>query len=363
MAIQPAPKTKPRVLIDGIFFHIGTGIGSVWRALFEELASRALAFDLIVISYFSAAPKIPAAMYLELPFPGGGGYAPNQLELLCEQLGIDLFISTYYSFPEKTPSLLLVYDCIPEVFNYDTEVNLQWRQRKAAIERASSFLTISNHTTFDLLHFYPAAKAKPITPSRLGSHFQTVNPVQPHLLGIDPNKAFFVFISAFKNIEFLFEATELLHRQDGSTFQIVFTNVDASFLDEVNQSRPYLVATGRRFSEEELKWLYVNSAALIYPSVYEGFGLPVLDAISCGGRVICGTNSSLPEASIGRAIAVEPMHARNLAAAMREAIADWNDQSPIEPKRLPSPEVVGWTKFTNDFLYATHLALDRCCSC
>ncbi len=360
MTVPSGPKTKPRVILDGLFFLVGTGIGSVWRALFKELATRRLDFDLIVLSYLGAAPKIPGVLYLELPFPGGRGYPASQLELVCEQLNIDLFVSTYYSFPERTPSLLLVHDCIPDVFNYDTKMDLQWGQRKAAIERASAYLTVSNHTTFDLVHFYPAVNAKPLTVSRLGSHFQTLSANQPNLAGIDINKAFFVFISAFKNIECFFEATELLHRQTASAVQVVFTNVDASFVDEVNRSRPYLVATGRRFSEEELKWLYIHSAALIYPSVYEGFGLPILDAISCGGRVVCGTNSSLPEAALGRAIEVEPMNAGNLAAAICRAIADWNDECRLAPERLPSAEVVAWTKFTDDFLYATRLALDRC---
>jgi glycosyltransferase involved in cell wall biosynthesis len=362
MAVLPEPKTRPRVLLDGIFFLVGTGIGSVWRALFKELALRRLDFDLIVLSYLGAAPKIPGAIYLELPFPGGGGYPASQLELVCEQLSIDLFISTYYSFPEKTPSLLVVHDCIPEVFAYDMVTDHQWAQRKAAIERASSYLTISNHTTFDLIHFYPSVKKRPITVSRLGSYFQALNAQAPELAGVNFDEPFLVFISAFKNIEYLFGALELLHRQQGVIFQVIFTNVEASFVEQVNQSHPYLVANGRRFSEEELKWLYVHSAALIYPSVYEGFGLPVLDAVSCGGRVICGTNSSLPEASIGRSISVDPMDASNLATAISQAMRDRKHQSTFPPNGLPSAEIVSWTKFTNDFIYATNVTLDYCCN-
>ena len=358
MPILPIPKTKPRVLLDGIFFLVGTGIGTVWKALFKELLSIRLEFELIVLSYHNAVPRIPEVIYLELPLPGGGGYAPNQLETLCKDLKIDLFISSYYSFPEKTPSLLVVYDCIPDVLEYDTVADAQWAQRKAAIEHASSYLTISNHTTFDLLRFYPSTKTKFITPSRLGTHFQTLKAQRPVIDNIDLDQPYLVFISAYKNSDRLFEALEYLSQQNKGIFQIVFTNVESDFINEVNQKRSYLRSAGRRFSEEELKWLYVHSAALVYPSAYEGFGLPVLDAVSCGGRVICGTNSSLPEAALDRAISVEPMDRNNLAAAILQAINHRSRQTEFPPNTPPSPKTVSWEKFTNDFLYATNLALD-----
>ena len=358
MPIHPSAKTRPRVLLDGLFLSDTTGIGTVWRSIFKQLAGRSLNFDLFVLSYYKSVPKIPEIIYVEVPFPGLLGFKPDQLELLCVRLNIDLFISTYYSYPATTPSLIVIYDCIPDVFNYDRDKNTQWKQRAEAIERASSFLTISNHTTLDLLRYYPSVKRKFITSSRLGTNFQLIASERPEIRHVNTDDPFFVFTTSYKNIETFFEALHILLVRTKYKLQVVFTNVDDTFLESVRSNHPQVVVDGRRFTDEELKWLYIHCAALIYPSVYEGFGLPLLDAISCGSRVICGNNSSLPEATIGRAIVVEPLDAGNLAEAISIALEQRIDQTAFPPSHLPLHHTVGWQKFADDFLYAISLALD-----
>jgi len=76
-------------------------------------------------------------------------------------------------------------------------------------------------------------------------------------------------------------------------------------------------------SDEELIALYQMATCLIFPSLYEGFGLPVLEAMTAGCPVITSTTSSLPEVAGDAALLVDPLNAEEIARAMREI---WQDE-------------------------------------
>jgi len=69
-------------------------------------------------------------------------------------------------------------------------------------------------------------------------------------------------------------------------------------------------------SDRELEWLYRNCFALVYPSLFEGFGMPVLEALALGAPVICSNTTSLPEVAGDAALLVDPLDAGAIAAAM-----------------------------------------------
>lgn len=75
-------------------------------------------------------------------------------------------------------------------------------------------------------------------------------------------------------------------------------------------------------SLEDLVALYCGAEALLYPSVYEGFGMPVLEAMACGCPVITGDRSSLPEVAGGAALLVDPTSAGALADAIQTIVGD-----------------------------------------
>jgi glycosyltransferase involved in cell wall biosynthesis len=70
-------------------------------------------------------------------------------------------------------------------------------------------------------------------------------------------------------------------------------------------------------SDEELKWLYRNCFGFVYPSLFEGFGMPVLEALGFEAPVLCSYNSSLPEVAGEAALLFDPLDAVSMAAAMR----------------------------------------------
>lgn len=98
---------------------------------------------------------------------------------------------------------------------------------------------------------------------------------------------------------------------------------DKSWLDEVTRSglEDKVIMPGY-VDDETLARLYSGSRGFIYPSLYEGFGLPVVEAMACGCPVICSTAASLPEVAGDAAILVDPHDPARLAKAMDELAAD-----------------------------------------
>jgi glycosyltransferase involved in cell wall biosynthesis len=75
-------------------------------------------------------------------------------------------------------------------------------------------------------------------------------------------------------------------------------------------------------SDEELIALYQMATCLVFPSLYEGFGLPVLEAMAAGCPVITSTTSALPEVAGNAALLVDPLNAQEIATAMRQVLQD-----------------------------------------
>jgi len=73
-------------------------------------------------------------------------------------------------------------------------------------------------------------------------------------------------------------------------------------------------------SEDELRWLYQNCFAFVYPSLFEGFGLPVVEAMSLGAPVICSNTTSLPEITGEAALLVDPRDPEGLASSMSDLL-------------------------------------------
>jgi glycosyltransferase involved in cell wall biosynthesis len=91
-------------------------------------------------------------------------------------------------------------------------------------------------------------------------------------------------------------------------------------LSNVAERVKFLTEIGGEGSAD-LAAIYSGALAYIQPSLYEGFGLPILEAMTCQTPVICANNSSLPEVALNKAIVVEEAKAENFALAVEEILA------------------------------------------
>ena len=314
-------QSRKRIAVDGSFFQFASGISRVWRSILNHWSASSLSQLIMVIDRGRTAPRFPSISYVDAPMYDFE--KPEQdrelLQDICDRECIGLFFSTYYTIPLTTPSVILVLDMIPEVIGYDLE-DPQWLAKRHAIEYAKAFLFFSKSTEQDLVTYYPVTNAKPKLVTYCGCDFraattdQVKNFKQQH--GIQ--KKYFLISdirNEYNNILLFLKAFELFE-ENRADFAVVCTNAippleagDAVHFDSVDLH--ILVLT-----DAELQCAYSGAIALVYPARYEGFGLPVLEAMACGCPVITCHNSALPEVGADAVIYVDPDNVEQMFNAL-----------------------------------------------
>ena len=133
------------IIVDAVFFqYYNTGIARVWRSLLSEWAGTTFGKQLLILDRCGKAPRIPGLRYIEFPAHDYANIHLDQqlIQNVCDYRNARLFISSYYTTPLNTPSLLLVYDMIPEILQADLN-HPMWTEKAHAIKRASSYICIS----------------------------------------------------------------------------------------------------------------------------------------------------------------------------------------------------------------------------
>ena len=96
--------------------------------------------------------------------------------------------------------------------------------------------------------------------------------------------------------------------------------------------------------DNDLSAIYSGAVAFIFPSLYEGFGLPVLEAMQCGTPVISSNSSSLPEVVGDAGILIDPKDEDHLCQAMLDVLTDSNLRESLRKKGLERAKQFSWKK-------------------
>lgn len=225
---------------------------------------------------------------------------------VCERYKPQIVHPTYYNLLTEreiknynVPIVITVYDMIHELFSdlMDPERVTKELKRKAFF-CADSILCISESTKKDLLELYPSLESRTKV-TYLATEFSEdyINPdasvpSQPYFLyvgGRGTYKNFDQLLLAFSKIIERLNYDDLLLCVVGSAFD----NQESERLECLNLSKN-VIHYGRA-TDGQLAKLYNSSIAFVYPSLYEGFGIPPLEAMACGTAVIGANVSSIPE--------------------------------------------------------------------
>jgi glycosyltransferase involved in cell wall biosynthesis len=229
----------------------------------------------------------------------------------------------------------IIYDLIPVIHpEFTTENNA--RSFRAWIDTALSlpgqFLCISRFTKEQLMT-YAAEKGRTIdaVPVPLAQEFSTVEPAMRDSLRYLENERFVLSVGTLeirKNHLTLARLWERLYRDMGDSTPILVLAGAPGWV--IGRLSDYLRATGNVFgqvvrikdaSDAELAWLYSHCEFTVYPSVYEGWGLPVGESFWFGKPCICYRHSSLPEVGGDYAVYCDPDDRGSLERAVRTALA------------------------------------------
>ncbi len=323
--LQKHYSVHPKIVIDGVFFQLyQTGIARVWKSLLEEWSSNDFAKHIIVLDRAGTAPKIPGIRYRQIPQYNYNDTDSDQeiLQQICDEEGADLFISSYYTTPTTTPSVFMAYDMIPEIMGWDL-TNPMWQQKHHAIQHASAYISISENTASDLVKCFPDISLASVNVAYCGVQ-NIFTPAQSEEInrfktkyGI--TKPYFLIVGSstgYKNSTLFFKAFVQLASRNG--FDIICTGSGGILAPEWRAYTSGSAVHMLQLCDEELAIAYGGAISLVYPSKYEGFGLPILEAMACGCPVITCANASIPEVAGEAAIYVNDDDAEGLANALCE---------------------------------------------
>jgi len=288
----------PPIVVDGVFFQLArTGIARVWQTLLGLWAGTPFGDRLVVIDRARTMPRIAGIRYHDAPPLNYGDIEADRrvVQSACDAVGAALFISSYYTYPLTTPSVAMVYDMIPEVLGADLSQPM-WKQKTLAFAYAQRFTAISECTARDLQRF--AGRPVQVQVDYTGCDFETPTPEQVadfrRRHGI--TRPYFMTSgsrNSYKNAALFFRAFARFGdaRKD---YAIVCTGggeLDPQCRADAGAANVHVVL----LDDLDLRCAYAGAQALIYPSRYEGFGLPVLEAMACECPVITSRASSMPE--------------------------------------------------------------------
>ena len=229
----------------------------------------------------------------------------------------------------------LSFEHLPQTFNRRSRTQLKLTVRHSA-RRAARILSLSEHTRRDIIETYNIAPQRVTAiPLAAPDHFGPIMDNRElqrvrHNYGIDGDYILSVgSIQPRKNLARLVRAYASL-RESGSAAKLpklVLVGKCAWLYDETLRAldetniKDDVVLTGY-VPETDLPALYSGALCFVYPSYFEGFGLPPLEAMKCGAAVIVGNRTSLPEVVGNAALAVDPFDVDAIAGAIKKVVND-----------------------------------------
>lgn len=198
--------------------------------------------------------------------------------------------------PKGVPTVVTVYDMIHELFPASFPCHDKTsRQKRVATQRADHVICISESTRKDLLALFDLPEEKVSVVylgfDRLPETVVDSHDNKPYLLYVGQRggyKNFQGFIRAYASSSWLRDNFDVICFGGGG-----FSNDEKKLFDELNLRSEQLIQLNG--SDSKLASIYRDAALFVYPSLYEGFGIPPLEAMSLDCPVACSYNSSIPE--------------------------------------------------------------------
>ena len=233
------------------------------------------------------------------------------------------FESYFLKYIGKKPYVLtihdLTYEIYPEYFPLNTQIR---KDTKKVVENASRFIAISECTKRDFVNYYDV-DPKLIDVVCHGSLFEKYQIPQKKDNSISGSTPYLLFVGErgmHKNFYHFIESVAPLLSNNLNVICAgggVFRKDESEFLQSLGIDGFVIQET---ISDSKLINLYQNAIAFIYPSINEGFGLPILEAFSCGCPVLCSNTSCFPEVAGDAAIYFNPKDAESILNAVMQVI-------------------------------------------
>lgn len=346
--------------------------GGVLR-YFSELIARLAAFhanEVAVVAPFHASTQLASerlrkfarGIHVPLHFRGADrlrGLA-NRLAtpLAWSRLNADIVHETYYSLQpigRARRRIVTIHDMIPELFPADFGAGSTLSAAKlAAVQRADHIICVSQNTKEDLLRLFGVSAASvtvvplghelpgdraPCQPATTSDDDRPLKPDRPVILYVgrrDGYKNFAALLQAYAHSRALRSETTCLAFGGGP-----FTLRERAEMTALGVERCFSQRSG---DDTELIAAYRSATALVYPSLYEGFGIPPLEAMARGCPVVCSNVSSIPEVVGEAGLYFDPRRPDELQRALETALANTSLLQDLSHRGLRRSELFSWNR-------------------
>lgn len=322
------------------------GVSRVFREIIEGLARLEPGWSLSLFAPMHRSRLLPELKRDRPPNlsigpavrrpPGAFGFGklsrqinPRLLRTYAARLRPDVFYPTWYDrrceiWPDgRTGTVVVVHDMIQEKFpRFFPDHAEAIGAKRHFITRADIIVTVSQNTRADLLEFFPKIDPSRIIVAPLATRLRP--PAGPTA----PGRPFLLYVgqrAGYKNFARLaeaFAASATLRKE----FQLVCFGGNRPGRSEWRELRGLGLREGDvRFAtggDDDLARHYAQASAFLYPSLYEGFGIPLLEAMACGTPVVASRAGSIPEVAGGAAAYFDPEDAEDIGNAIEKVVFD-----------------------------------------
>jgi glycosyltransferase involved in cell wall biosynthesis len=285
---------------------------------------------------------------------------PLTLSAELRRRPVDL-LHVQYTSPPLAPCAVvatihdLSFEHLPETFKRRSRTQLRLTVRRTA-RQATAVIAPSEFSRRDLVETYrlPPERVR-VTPLAAAPHFAPVKDRRERervreLYGIRPRYILAVgAIQPRKNLVRLVEAyADLRHRRSQAKLPqlVVVGKRGWLYRETLDAARRHSLDGDIHFAgyvpEGDLPALYTDALCFVYPSYFEGFGLPPLEAMQCGAPVIAGNRTSLPEVVGEAGLLVDPFDREALTAALARLIDDGALREELRERGLERARAFNW---------------------
>lgn len=281
------------------------------------------------------------------------GYKSVRLPLALKFDKPDVFVALSQAVPKNAPRTIgFLYD-IAFLEYPDLYINVEKLKQNTEelAQKSDHILTISQASKVDITKKYSFSEDK-ITVAYPGvsSDFK---PKGPKFIGAVPYFLYVGHLKKTKNIPFLIEAFYQFQKKSSKKYELMLVGSDEDLDEDISRKikklqLEKLVKVRGHVPYKDLPKYYRGAAAFISIALYEGFGLPIVEAMACGTPVIVGSNSSMPEIVEKSAIVVNEHSIKSIVEGMMKMTEDSLSRD-YAKKSIKQAKKYNWATFARKF--------------